>query len=568
VSAPDEPGLAPRAETTRPSTWQPAIPFLLAVACFFLTIAIVDPLRETAMEDDWAYALTVRHLLETGHYRLNDWASANMPFQAYWGALFASVGGDSFSSLRLSTLCLALLGLIACRNLAREHGLDRPQAGIVALVLVSSPLVLRFSFNFMTDVPFLSLLMTALWLYSRALRLRSPAGMLLASVVGAAAILTRQFGLALVAGLALLWWIAGRERRDLPLFAIGIAAPAIAGAWQILAGILHPNWGARYSGHAQSLYLGRPGVFLINLAWRPTLILQYLAFFCLPLVVVALLALARRGEPAASGRRSRWAAIAAITACVVGGIAYGRFARYRSWFMPYLLWNLSEVEQSSLVLRAGLTVLTTAGAILLAYGVYERNRPGRSERLPASQRLLDCVTLFLLAQQLIFFEFGDEYLLVFMPYALIVYTRMLGDGLRRFATVTIVLCLAIALTAALWTRGLLAREEAMWSAAESLRASGVPSERIYARWTWVSYYGFQDYVAEVGDRKLDDLSDLFNRWFPARYANAEYVVVDSTAHPHPRRGKVVAEVPYRGFLLDDRRVYVVKLPKRGPRVRP
>ncbi len=27
-----------------------------------------DPFRETAVDDDWAYALTVKHLLDTGHY--------------------------------------------------------------------------------------------------------------------------------------------------------------------------------------------------------------------------------------------------------------------------------------------------------------------------------------------------------------------------------------------------------------------------------------------------------------------------------------------------------------------
>ena len=49
-----------------------------------LAIAFVNPLRENMTADDgWAYALSVRHLVETGQYKLNDWASVNMPMQIY-----------------------------------------------------------------------------------------------------------------------------------------------------------------------------------------------------------------------------------------------------------------------------------------------------------------------------------------------------------------------------------------------------------------------------------------------------------------------------------------------------
>ena len=86
-----------------------------------------------------------------------------MPSQAYWGALFARLFGYSFSSLRVSTLVLAAFGLIAFYQLAKEHGLDDIQAGLLTLGLLASPLVLRTSFTFMTDVPFLACLLIALY---------------------------------------------------------------------------------------------------------------------------------------------------------------------------------------------------------------------------------------------------------------------------------------------------------------------------------------------------------------------------------------------------------------------
>jgi hypothetical protein len=49
---------------TRPFT------FWIALVAFGLACFALNPLRETAVGDDWAYALTVKNLHETGHYRL------------------------------------------------------------------------------------------------------------------------------------------------------------------------------------------------------------------------------------------------------------------------------------------------------------------------------------------------------------------------------------------------------------------------------------------------------------------------------------------------------------------
>ena len=66
---------------------------LLLLLCFFLVVAFVNPLRQVMIQDDWSYALTVRHLLTTGEYKLHDWAAANMPVQIYWAALLTGIFG-------------------------------------------------------------------------------------------------------------------------------------------------------------------------------------------------------------------------------------------------------------------------------------------------------------------------------------------------------------------------------------------------------------------------------------------------------------------------------------------
>ncbi len=88
-----------RSYSRHPFVWIVLLPFLAAVL-------FVSPRHEVAVEDDWAYARTAQHLYQTGEYRLDDWASANLPLQAYWGVLLSHLFGFSFSTLRLSTLIL------------------------------------------------------------------------------------------------------------------------------------------------------------------------------------------------------------------------------------------------------------------------------------------------------------------------------------------------------------------------------------------------------------------------------------------------------------------------------
>ena len=88
-----------------------------------LVVVLVNPLREGLTADDgWAYALSVRHWVETGQYKLNDWASVNMPVQIYWVGLLAKIFGYSFTLLRLSTLFLFLVAILSFYYLLRDFG--------------------------------------------------------------------------------------------------------------------------------------------------------------------------------------------------------------------------------------------------------------------------------------------------------------------------------------------------------------------------------------------------------------------------------------------------------------
>jgi hypothetical protein len=543
------------------------------LAAFALTVLLVNPLREIAPDDDFAYSLSVRHLLQTGKYQTPDWAAPNLLFQAYWGSLFARVLGYSFASLRLSTLVLMMLGLIAFYHLAREHGLDAVQAGLSLLALFASPLVLLFSFTFNTDIPFLACLIIALLLWTRAIRLHSYWMMLLGSFASAAAILTRQFGIALLAGL-LCVWVSDRDRwRHAPLYVVGMALPTVAAAWQFLYSLLTPAWGMRYTSHRLALHFGNPGELLTDLLWRPPVILNYLALFSVPFVLLALVALvielrqwhAQTRQAITLGLTS----LGVVSLLIVVGILYGRMADGRRLLMPYLPGNFSFLLENDFehdFARGVVTLLTLAGAVLFARLFIRRYalKEWHSGITP-KERLLDFVTLWLVLIHLLYYKLGDAYLLALLPYTLIAVARELQPLLHRFRIVLALTSLILALTAALWTRGWLEREEAWWTAAESARVAGVEPGAIFGSFGWMFYYGtFADYLVDIGHRTPDNNDDLWYRWLPERRNLAKFIVTERPTAPPGEEWEVVREVPYRTMLFQLKRVRLVKkLPTIG-----
>ena len=194
-------------------------------------------------DDSWAYALSVRHLVETGEYKLHDWASVNMPVQIYLAGFLAKTFGYSFTLLRLSTLSLLFVAVISFYYLLRDFGTGDVEAALLSAAVVSSPVIFFLSFTFQTDIQFIAWELLALWLYTRALRDESYPLMALGSLAAAAAIGTRQFGVALVAGLFVTWLLLEQGRaRKIAFYGLGLALPLFMTIWQVAVGAHRPTF--------------------------------------------------------------------------------------------------------------------------------------------------------------------------------------------------------------------------------------------------------------------------------------------------------------------------------------
>jgi 4-amino-4-deoxy-L-arabinose transferase-like glycosyltransferase len=188
-------------------------------AVILMTALLASAPLEVPIIDDWTYAWSVEHFLETGELRMLEW-SAHYPLaQILWGVLFSRLFGFSFTVLHLSTLVLAWAGLLTLYGTLRELGTRPLLAGLGTLMLWCNPVFFVLSHSFMTDVPFVSLINAALFCYVRWVKRGRTWDLSLGSVAALLAGLIRQPGAALALiplAYLLLARVAGGQRRVLP----------------------------------------------------------------------------------------------------------------------------------------------------------------------------------------------------------------------------------------------------------------------------------------------------------------------------------------------------------------
>jgi 4-amino-4-deoxy-L-arabinose transferase-like glycosyltransferase len=193
---------------------------LLAVlgltAIWGLVTAVVGLGGDFPLNDDWAYAATARNLLYTGHFRVVEWAAPSLLTHALWGAAALRVMGDTYVALRCGTLLWALAALLSLYGLARV-AFEPKTAVLAALALGLSPWFVSLSFTYMTDVPWLAMMLASLLAFIHALRPgssgppRRPLLLLSGALVGAAA-LTRQFAVVMAPAFVLVLALDARRR--------------------------------------------------------------------------------------------------------------------------------------------------------------------------------------------------------------------------------------------------------------------------------------------------------------------------------------------------------------------
>lgn len=260
------------------------------------------------LNDDWAYAEGVRHLLLGEGLIMPNVCAAGIAHVAL-GFLFAKVLGYSYVSLRICSFLITIVGAVAFFIAAASLRIPRAQATFLTLLYAANPILLNIAFGFMSDSTALALNMVFLACLTRGLSKNSIKTVALAFAVLAVAVTVRQSALIfLVSSPLCLSKRFGAGRKRFVYFAASIILPLASAAacdhWlmtsHLESGSVNIGYDLVKKAHSvviQKCLFAAPEMALPALC-AVVQVLCYLALFCMPalLAVVTKIARQRRND--------------------------------------------------------------------------------------------------------------------------------------------------------------------------------------------------------------------------------------------------------------------------------
>lgn len=146
------------------------------------------------LNDDWAYAEGVRHLL-LGEGLIMPYVNAAALLHVGFGLLTVKLLGYSYVALRLCSIFVTFAGTVAVYIAASFLRISRIQALFLALVYAVNPILVNVAFSFMSDSTGLALNMIFLAFFLGAMARRSVKLMIVSFVILALAVSVRQSAL-------------------------------------------------------------------------------------------------------------------------------------------------------------------------------------------------------------------------------------------------------------------------------------------------------------------------------------------------------------------------------------
>lgn len=532
-------------------------PPLALLLAYGLMALVLSPAYNWPVIDSWAFAWSVRELLETGRLYIVDWGAMSQLAHLGWGVLASWLAGFSFAVLNASTFLLSLTAVLASYALLRELGLEPGLSLLGAVVLLVNPAHVLLSYSYMTDVPFLAWLSLALWMYARGVRRGGMVWYGLGAVFAGLAVLVRQNGIVLPAALgAYLLWAWSRRRRPFPWREVlaGILLPALA----LVVLMLLPRLGVMPARANALLWIERE-LSIGELFAKLFRLLLYMGLFLLPITAAAGVRIFLSRE----GWREAWVPVA-FTVLAGAGALWQFFHPYRlpyigTWrMMPYYpaVWTpfgtgspgewLAGQREMLFSYRFWIiiTALSCVGVGLLLWPALRRrsSRPGGDEDWPAG--LLWLVMAANLASVVLFRgEIYERYLLVVLVPAAALFLRAVQQMKARpvWPLAGVLLAVYLAFSLAL-TAEFVGWNGAAWRAAERLSAQGVPLDHLDGGFAWNGWH-FADRLGqgqpapEAGAPAYMELFPFITRQYVVSFSPlAGYQLVGEEAYWSPLRG--------------------------------
>lgn len=453
-----------------------SLAFPLALAAWFAALVlIVSPLGNFPIADDWAYAASVRWLLE-GRLRISEFAGPAAITNIAWGSLFCLPTGFNYTALRVSTIFAAILAIYAFNAVLTHAGQPRSARALACALLAANPIFLSTSYTFQTDVLFLALFLLSCLATMEGVRRASIGRLVVASIVTLLATLSRQIGL--VPCLVGMYFL--RRNRAKPFAYLALGALPVGGLllhaiwFRYVQGMTHAQW---YHLHESLIRLRDPQRLGVETLARLGAGVQYLGWMLFPAAI---------GSLPGDLRRAPWDRNKSLRLLAAGGLWLGAWAFAGA--IPALGDQVSRLGLgavpvpgaafktagwwSSLWLWACVNGLSLAGVLLTAYrydSFFDRKL-----------RLLWVASILAFALALLSFSFFDRYLLLLIP---AVAAWIVSKGIQR----PVLAWAAAALLAAFSLAGLrdmMSWNDALWRLGAASVQNGQDPDQIMGGLSW------------------------------------------------------------------------------------
>lgn len=167
---------------------------------YVFALAILHPLADAPVVDSWLYTSAVRRFLRTGEIRFAGFTQAMPIAQVIYGVAWSRAFGANSVSLEISVVALAVLCGVMFHALAIKCGASRWQALAATGLLICNPCFTFLSFSFMTEIPFLTMLVAAHLAFANAEGRREDLWLWIAAALAVIAFMIRPFGAMAIAG--------------------------------------------------------------------------------------------------------------------------------------------------------------------------------------------------------------------------------------------------------------------------------------------------------------------------------------------------------------------------------
>ncbi len=210
-------------------------PLITLIGCYGLIVGfVIPPTGEYPTYDDGVFAATAHDLVTSGTMHISDLPSMSLVTHAAWGAGFLAMLGDSWWTLRVSTMVMAWIGGLAIYSLALQFQRRPGEAAIACGSYIFCPLIFSLNYTFMTDLTGSSLMLVSLACIPAALRSRSLTSWIGLGILGGVTYLARQTAAipAILLGMVLLMEWAARRRSWREVLAFGLPIAVLVAGHQ------------------------------------------------------------------------------------------------------------------------------------------------------------------------------------------------------------------------------------------------------------------------------------------------------------------------------------------------